>query len=255
MRLRLVPVVVCAATVVGLGACGPDGRQGGPQAGGPQTSGPQSGAPQAGGPGQPGGTTGPAPATTAPPRPPAVEPAAPGLEHRVSYNWGVPSGVVTVDHPLAAPLPPPGLPLPYLVGVYVGNHPSAAPPFQRISFYFRGAFPSYNFRYVANVPAEGTGDPVPLTGNSYLRVGFTDAQAHDDRGSSTIAQTPRNPIGFANLKSYGFAGDFEGHVTYGLGIQVAPGSDQVLKIRAGELKKPDGSGGFFYVVYFDVQAG
>ena len=66
---------------------------------------------------------------------------------------------------------------------------------------------------------------------------------------------PSTNIGFANLRSWGFAGDFEGHVTFGLGIQVAPGSDQALPIRAGELKRPDGSGGFFYVVHFDVQNG
>ena len=90
--------------------------------------------------------------------------------------------------------------------------------------------------------------------NAFLRIGFVDAQAHDNNGS-TVDASPKNPIGFTNLNSYGFAGDFEGHVTYGLGLQVAAGSDQALKIRAGELKKPDGSGGSYYVIFFDVQNG
>ena len=44
-------------------------------------------------------------------------------------------------------------------------------------------------------------------------------------------------------------------LTYGLGLQVAPDSDQVLLVRAGELTKTDGAGGLFYVVYVDIQTG
>ncbi len=191
--------------------------------------------------------------TSATPVPPATEPA-PDAEYTVTYPFGVPSARVSISHPVHPPIGgPDDPPLPYLVGIYVGNHPEGQPPYQRISFYFRGAFPSYNFGYVDSVLTEAQGTPISLQGNSFLRVGFTDAQAHDNAGQSTIKAQPANPIGFQNLKSYGAAGDFEGHVSYGLGIQVASGSDQVLKIRAGELKKPDGSGGFFYVVHFDVQ--
>ncbi len=174
----------------------------------------------------------------------------------MSYGWAVPSNQVTIPHSVSVPIaPPPALPLPHLVAIYVGNHPEASPQYQRISFYFRGAFPEYNLQYVSSVTADGSGATVPLQGNGFLRIGFIQAQAHDNSGASTVKASPKNPIGFANLKSYGFAGDFEGHVTYGLGIQSAPNSDQVLPIRAGELKKPDGAGGFFYVVHFDVQAG
>jgi hypothetical protein len=103
--------------------------------------------------------------------------------------------------------------------------------------------------------AEGSGTTIPLEGNGVLRIGFVSAQAHDAAGASTVIVTPKNPFGFQNVKSYGFAGDFEGHVTYGLGIQAATDSDQVLQIRAGELRKPDGAAGFFYVVAVDVQTG
>jgi hypothetical protein len=237
MRLRLVSAIVGAAAAFALSACQPTPGTGAPPAS-PTTAGPTGAA-----------TTGPAP-----PPPPTSEPTGAGLEYRVSYNWAVPSREVVVNHPLVAPIaPPPALPLPHLVAIYVGDHPEATPAYQRISFYFRGAFPSYNFRYVPSVLSEGQGTAIPLEGNAALRVGFVDAQAHDNSGASTVRSSPRNPIGFRNLKSYGFAGDFEGHVTYGLGIQVAPGSDQALRIRAGELKKPDGSGGFYYVVHFDVE--
>ena len=172
--------------------------------------------------------------------------------YKVTYDWAVPSTQVSVTHQLSIPLPGP-IGLPYLVGIYSGDHPEADPAYQRISFYFRGGFPSYKLQYVRSVLSEGTGDPVAVPGNAVLRVGFVDAQAHDANGASTIAEKPATSIGFSTLKGYGFAGDFEGHVTFALGIQVAPGGDQALPIRAGELTKGDGSGGTFFVVHVDVR--
>jgi hypothetical protein len=215
---------------------------------------------------QPGSAPGPGGSTRAPaattsstgeptePAPPASEPTAPRAEYRVSYDWGVPSKSVTVNHPFTPPIAAaPAPPLPYLVAIYVGDHPEGSPKYARISFYFRGTFPSYQFQYVRQVLDEGKGEPISLEGNSYLGIHFVEAQAHDAVGNSTIKVSPKSHIGFRNLASYGFGGDFEGHVTYGLGIQVAPDSDQMLAIRAGELKKPDGSGDFYYVVHLDVR--
>jgi hypothetical protein len=188
------------------------------------------------------------------PAPPATEPTASRVEYRVSYDWGVPSKSFTVNHPFPPPIAaPPAPPLPYLVAIYVGDHPEGSPKYARISFYFRGTFPSYHFQYVRQVLDEGKGEPISLEGNSYLDIRFQEAQAHDAAGNSTISVSPDSHIGFRNLKSYGFGGDFEGHLTYGLGIQAAPNSDQVLAIRAGELKKPDGSGDFYYVIHVDVR--
>jgi len=207
----------------------------------------------------PTGTTGttPAPVTTTTSTgsssgPGSTEPTSPALSYRVTYDWAVPSTQASVSNPLSVPLPGP-IPLPYLVGIYVGDHPEGNPAYQRMSFYFRGGFPSYDLQYVGSVLSEGAGEPVDVPGNAVLRVGFIDAQAHDASGSSTITAQPPASIGFNTLTGYGFAGDFEGHVIYALGIQVAPGSDQALPIRAGELKKDDGSGGSFYVVHVDVQ--
>jgi hypothetical protein len=183
---------------------------------------------------------------TAPP--PTSEPTDDGIEYRVTYGFDVPSNPVTITHQVSPP------PLPYLVGVYVGNHPEGTPAYQRISYYFRVGFPSYTFHYVPEVISDGRGDPVPLQGNSFLSVVFTTAQAHDDAGASTVVEAAPAVIGFPNLRNYAPAGDFEGHVSYGLGIQTAPNSDQVLRIRSGELKRPDNAGGFFYVVHFDIQS-
>jgi hypothetical protein len=223
MRPRLVAALLL--TVAMAAGCGPTGSPPPPAASGttPSTAAPTTSGPPAGG-------------TTS-------EPPESGGEYKVSYNWGVPSSTVQINHPRPVP------PLSTLVAIYVGNHPEASPRYQRISFYFRDGFPSYRFEYVARLLSDGAGLPVPLPGNSFLQIVFVEANAHTEAGASSIVSAPPPTIGFQNLKGYAFAGDFEGYVTYGLGIQVAPNSDQVLKIRAGELKKPDG----YFVVHFDVQ--
>src|SRR5439155_6553123 len=183
---------------------------------------------------------------------PAGGPAPAGTatsDYRVTYGWAVPSHRATVSHTVNPP------PLPYLVEIHTGDHGTENPGYARISFYFRVGFPTYNVQYVSQVLTEGKGDPLPLEGNAALRVGFVDANVRDENGHSTIVFAAPTHIGFRNLKSYGFAGDFEGYVSYGLGIQVAPNSDQVLPIRVGELRKPDGRGGYLYVVAVDVRVG
>jgi hypothetical protein len=199
----------------------------------------------------PGGTSSPSTSSTVPS--PAASPvsapassasaAEDGGEYRVTYGFAVPSNLVTINHDVNPP------PLPTLIGIYVGNHPEGAPAYQRISFYFRTGFPTYRFQYVAQVISDGRGDVVPLPGNSFLSIVFTTAWAHNDSGASTVAQAAPQNIGFPNLRGYAPAGDFEGHVSFGLGIQAAPNSDQALPIRAGELTRPDGT----FVVHFDVQ--
>jgi hypothetical protein len=194
----------------------------------------------------------PASASSTPPAQSTSSSDGDEVDYHVTYDFAVPSSPVTIAHTVTPPIAqPPAPPLPYLVGIYVGNHP---PSYQRISFYFRGAFPPYRFQYVRQVTSDGSGAPVSLSGNSFLSIVFLSAQAHLENGSSSVLEKPPASIGFPNLRSYAPAGDFEGHVSYGLGIQTAPNSDQVLRIRAGELRKTDGSGGTLYVVHFDVES-
>lgn len=183
-------------------------------------------------------TSAPAPA---PPDAPA-DPATPAgaADYRVTYGWGVPSRPVRITHPVRLPVvPPPGPPLPLLVQVRVGDHPDQG--FTRITFAFRGGPPSYQLAYLPRVLADGTGDPVPLPGNAFLQIQFDPAQAHDEQGRPSVTSSPEPRLGYPTLRGYGLAGDFEGHVTFGLGIQVAPGSDQTLPVRAVELTRPDGT--------------
>jgi hypothetical protein len=188
--------------------------------------------------------------TATPPAPTADSEARPTSQYRVTYGWAVPSRAVRVIHAVRVPVaPPPAPPLPLLTEVRTGDHPSE--DYTRITFAFRGAMPSYEVAYVRRVDPEGAGDPLPLTGNAFLRIRFEQAQAHEERGRPSVATAARTPLTYPTLRSYGFGGDFEGYVTYGLGIRVAPGSDQVLPIRVGELVRADGS----HVVAVDVRRG
>ncbi|WP_121155034.1 AMIN-like domain-containing (lipo)protein [Micromonospora pisi] len=192
------------------------------------------------------GTPGTGPATTpsdpaASPDPP--DPASPGpgvTDYRVTWNWGVPSEPVRIDNKVRPPVvPPPGPPLPLLVEVRVGDHPDE--DFTRITFAFRNGTPGYQISYVPRVTMAGSGDPVKLPGNAFVYIEFNPAQAHDEQGRSSIVSAPDPGLGYPTLRGYGSAGDYEGHVSYGLGLQVPPGSDHALPIRALQLTRPDGT--------------
>jgi len=189
--------------------------------------------------------------TTASPGPPdtsqtctPVTPPATGamVTSEVQYDWAVPRTMVSR---------PGGDFGGDLFAVCTGDHPNENPAYSRISFYFKGGPPPYDFNYAAQVLTEAKGDPIPLQGNSFLRVHFNGIP------ETSVAPPQNQAVGFQNLKNYGCSGPFEGSVTCGLGIQVAAGSDQALPIRTTYLvRDPDGTGNALqYVIAFDVQAG
>lgn len=210
------------------------------------------------------GTTAPAPTNTDPAsptgagRPAGSSSSKPATNpYRVTYNWGVPSSTVWVRNRVAVPIAPaPAIPLPYLVEIRTGDHGTEWPGYVRVTFTFEGAYPAYNFSYVRELLGEGSGARVPLEGNAVLRIQFTPAQAHDNAGDTTIRYAADRQVHLRNLRSYAPGGDFEGYLTYGLGIQVAPDSDQVLPIRVGQLSRRDtATGRMRYVIAFDVRVG
>ena len=163
----------------------------------------------------------------------------PAASYRVVSDWS--TRPVTVSHPLVAP------PLRFLTEVRFGDHPGEDPAYSRVTFAFEEGLPSYEVRYVASLEQDGSGDPVPVPGNAVLRIVFRDATGHDDAGRET--DRPGGTVGYPTLRGYGFGGDFEGHLTFGLGLQVAAGSDQTLPVRVGEAVRPDG----LHVVAVDVR--
>jgi hypothetical protein len=73
-----------------------------------------------------------------------------------------------------------------------------------------GGKPGYDVRYVNRIVADPSGNPVSLLGTKRLRVIVRNATAH------TLAST-LTP-GCSNLRQVKKVGDFEGVVSYGLGL-------------------------------------
>jgi hypothetical protein len=111
---------------------------------------------------------------------------------------------------------------PVLLGVRSGNHPG----YTRYVFDFTNddpeghspsgsARPGWDVRYVppAEAVQDGSGDPPPVGGAVYLRIRFDGAAAHYEDGSSSIR------YGLDAHAPLGFGGDFEGRVTWFLGLE------------------------------------
>ncbi len=172
---------------------------------------------------------------------------------RVAYQWRWPNadGQATVTHTYPVP------PVPELVRIGAGDHPSdpGERPFNRMSFTFTTAFPSYQFQFVDKLVADGSGKTIPLEGRGVLRVTFRQAQAHTEDGRSSITAQPSAHIGYKRIVAYAPAGDFEGVVTYGLGITwPVPHSNPQIAVRAYEVETVNAQGQHRYVVAIDVDA-
>ncbi|HEX7147797.1 MAG TPA: hypothetical protein VF512_09815 [Actinomycetota bacterium] len=102
--------------------------------------------------------------------------------------------------------------------------------YDRVVFTFEGSMPGYRVRYVPQVTGAG-GRRVPLRGTAFLEVVFEPARARDPDGTPTFpaaAITPSSP----ELRQVRFAGDFEGQVSFGLGVAGRGG------FRVSELRNP-----------------
>jgi hypothetical protein len=76
--------------------------------------------------------------------------------------------------------------------------------------------PLIEVQYVTQLLADGSGLPVPITGHAILQLTMRPAQAHNEQGQPTAPT--RMSFGLPNVKEVAGAGDFEGVVTYGIGL-------------------------------------
>ena len=112
-----------------------------------------------------------------------------------------------------------------LAAVNVTEHPG----FDRITFTFRdGPLPGYAVE-IASRPIQqcGSGKPVELAGSTALEVRFVGAQAHTEGGQPSIenrALVVRQPV----MREAVLICDFEGYVTWGLGLE-GPASYRMLQ--------------------------
>jgi hypothetical protein len=88
--------------------------------------------------------------------------------------------------------------------------------FDRFVIRTRFGTPGYDVRYVQRVIADGSGKPVPLRGTKRIHVVVHNARGHTQGGTNllTSVMTPLCP----NLRQVKTAGDFEGVVSFGLGL-------------------------------------
>ena len=151
--------------------------------------------------------------------------------------------------------PPPAEPLPTLYTIGAGQHPSDTPPYDQLSFRFNGAFPSYDISFVPELIADGSGLPVPMPGTgAILKVVFHGAQAHTADGkASTIKSSPAPSIGYRALTRYAPAGDFEGVLSYGIGVGRPGTAVPQTKVRVYEVEKIE-QGRHLYVVAIQLDA-
>jgi hypothetical protein len=100
----------------------------------------------------------------------------------------------------------------------------------RVLFTFEGSMPGYRVRYVPRVTDRG-GRRLPLPGEAFVEVTFEPAQARDPDGKPTFPTGTLTP-GSPALRQVRFAGDFEGQVSFGLGVAGRGG------FRVSELRNP-----------------
>lgn len=224
--------------------------------------------PQPGGTSQPAASSAAATATAAPSAAAAVpadsdETAPPQSGDKVisstialDWSWPGPGQPFKAPHENPVPIsPPPAAPLPTLYAIGSGEHPAEAPPYDQLSFRFQGGFPGYDIEFVPELIADGSGLPVPMPGTgAILRVVFRGAQAHTADGTaSTITGAPAPSIGYQALTSYAPAGDFEGVLSYGIGVGRPTETVPETKVRVYEVEKIE-RGQHLFVVAVQLDA-
>lgn len=236
-------VLAIAVLVPGaLAGCGPSSSPAGPAA--PSSPSGSAAAPSS-----------PSPSSPSPFSPePAPAPTATVVSSTVSYPWHWPNDVNQpgrVQHRYPVP------PLPRLIAIGAGSHPAqqGERAYDRMSFTFTTAFPSYQFSFTKALVADPSGNPVKLAGNGVLKVTFRLAQAHTASGRSSIAVQPPAQLGLNRMTSWAQAGDFEGVVTIGIGVTwPSSQSNPQIPVRATELEKVTAQGQHLYVVAIDIDA-
>ncbi|MBM7807520.1 hypothetical protein JOD57_003357 [Geodermatophilus bullaregiensis] len=107
----------------------------------------------------------------------------------------------------------------FLVGVRAGRNKD----FDRLVLDFEGPAPGYHVRYVDQLIEDGSGRPIPLRGRAVVEITLQPAAAHRDDGSPTRSGPLPDVTGFAAFRQIADAGDFEGVLTWGIGVAARTG--------------------------------
>ena len=103
--------------------------------------------------------------------------------------------------------------------------------YDRMVFEFLGPdLPTYHIEYIDKpVRSCGSGDTVPLAGDGWLEIRFTDAQAHTPEGDATIKDRQRSP-NLPIVKDLKITCDFEAEVTWVAGF-ASPNRYRVIELK------------------------
>jgi hypothetical protein len=188
---------------------------------------------------------------------PGVNSPAPSIRvvsSRIAYPWHWPNDLARPGRVTHANVVPP---VPELVQISVGDHSEehGQLPCNRMSFTFTTAFPSYHFEWVSKLVSDASGQVVSLHGSDVLKIVFAKAQAHTADGTrSTVVSQPGRPIGYPFMTDFAQAGDFEGVLTYGIGVTrpVLHSNPQTM-VRAYEVEVVTATGQHRYIVAIDIE--
>ncbi len=117
-----------------------------------------------------------------------------------------------------------------LVAIRAASHPEATPHYDRVVFEFSGAVPLLTVQYVKQLVHDASGLPVTISGNAIVGLRMEPAQAHNDQGQTTAPT--RVKLSLPNVKEVASTGDFEGVLSYGIGV------DHKTEIRVMTLAQP-----------------
>ncbi len=92
--------------------------------------------------------------------------------------------------------------------------------FDRVVLDMTHGQPTVNYSYVDELIADGSGDIVWLTGESFVSVVATPAGAHDDNGNRTYTGPEKfRTRNLRNVMAIALTGDYEAYLSIGLGIR------------------------------------
>ena len=132
-----------------------------------------------------------------------------------SSTTGPPATFAGSTGPVSSPPAGPA----YLTAVRTGREEG----FDRVVFEFEGTLPGYVVGYAdGQLTADGSGAPIPLPGEGALEVRMEQASGVRFEGSQveeTYTGPPRIPVDGGIVTEVVRAGDFEGQLTWGVGVR------------------------------------
>lgn len=120
-------------------------------------------------------------------------------------------------------------PVPQVIDLRYGRHTD----YDRVIVDLENGMSAYTVRYVHRLRYAASGEPVDLKGRRFLEITLTPASAHNGLGRSTYVGPRLRRLSWPSLRGLAFTGDFEGVVSFGVGV------DRKVPFRVFTLENPN----------------